>query len=153
MPFNPKTDALSGPARLVVYPMIVQGAPIYFLAYEVRFRTLEAHGLGTLLRQPAFEFAVMRANEAARAVHLVVRAGHSTSDPSRLVAEQSSNMQARDGASSRNEGFDPRSALLVSGATVIHGRRERRRPVVPVPHGLGAPCTDAGAAVAVEAPL
>ena len=51
--------------------------------HEIRFRALVAHRLRTLLRQPALEFAVVPANDAARVVHLVVRAGHSAPDPSR----------------------------------------------------------------------
>lgn len=39
MPFNPVTDRFEATPRLVVYPMILQSAPTYFLAYEVRFHT------------------------------------------------------------------------------------------------------------------
>ncbi len=39
MQFNPVTDKFLSAPRLVVYPMILQGSPSYYLAWEVRFTT------------------------------------------------------------------------------------------------------------------
>ena len=44
IPFNPLTDQMEGSPRLVVYPMILQGAPEYFLAWEVTFETRKPVG-------------------------------------------------------------------------------------------------------------
>jgi len=44
IPFNPLTDHFEGTPRLVVYPLVLQGAPRYYLAYEVKFQTAAPTG-------------------------------------------------------------------------------------------------------------
>jgi hypothetical protein len=42
--FSPVTDSFEGEPRLVVYPMVLDGAPSYFLAWEMKFKTASPVG-------------------------------------------------------------------------------------------------------------
>ena len=63
--FSAATDAFDGQPRLVVYPMVLDGAPSYFLAWEMRFTTVTPVGYWWVYVDATDGEVLVRTNDVA----------------------------------------------------------------------------------------